>query len=129
MAFWTGCGGHIEKVSGGAKLEVSKWTVRKTASKTVVKHSGNCDAPAVLLGGVEGTFTAEGPWDDTNLPDTDYGLDAGDSLAVKFMCGASGKFYQGTALVEDFQVSLDVEGVLTFTISGSISGAFTDPVT
>lgn len=40
----------------------------------------------------DNAWSAQIPWDDTNLPDTDFGLVPGVKVTLKFPSGATGKF-------------------------------------
>jgi hypothetical protein len=88
MALHSGNGGEI--VVGAVTLHVTKWTVRKTARLAEATHSGKTATNfEKVVPHYE--WTAEIPWDDTNLPDTDAGLVEGAKLTITFHDGASGK--------------------------------------
>jgi len=88
MSFWSGNGGQI--VVGAVTLNVTKHTVRKTARLAEATHSG---VAATNFEKVVPHYewSAEIPWDDTNLPDTDAGLAEGAKVTIVFHDGDSGK--------------------------------------
>jgi hypothetical protein len=92
MALWSGNSGEIVVDPAGAALtlNVTKWTVRKTARLAEATHSGKAATNfEKVVPHYE--WTAEVPWDDENLPDTDGTLIEGAKVTIRFVLGASTK--------------------------------------
>jgi hypothetical protein len=117
MSFWTGNGGEI--VVGAVTLHVTKWTVRKTARLAEATHSGTT---ATNFEKVVPHFewTAEVPWDDTNMPDVDAGLAEGAKVTIVFHDGASGKTFTltNTSVETLEQVNDNENDIIRVTVSG-----------
>lgn len=78
----------------------------------------------------DNAWTATVPWDDTNLPDTDFGLVPGVKVTLKFPSGASGKFHQlaGTTVETVRSVKDNANNILMSFVSGK-GGDITREVT
>lgn len=131
MAFWNGLGGSLTVDPAGAAfvLVVHKHTVRKTARLVENTHSG---VTATNFEKVVPHYewTAEIPWDDTKLPDTDGTLNEGAKVTLKFTDGGSTKFLTLTdTSVETLEEVVDVaNNIITVVLSGK-GGTLTRQVT
>lgn len=65
--------------------------VRKAARLAENTHSG-CAATNYDAVVPDHSWNASVPWDETNIPDTDFGLAPGDKVTVRFNQGSTGKF-------------------------------------
>ena len=78
----------------------------------------------------EADGTCEVLWDSTAIPDTDNGLTRGASVTVRLDIGDSGKFYTGTALIENLSLKVNnLSDVVKADITFRYSGSLTLPVT
>ena len=124
-------GAIIVDPSGGAtQFENTDWTLNKTAvlaDITDSSTSGYQKKKSIVKGG---TFTINGVWDDTTIPDTDVTLDQGDEVTLKLEVGAGSKFYQFAAIIETLTVTDDNRAdVIRYAVTGHVNGTITDPVT
>lgn len=76
---------------GAAVLHCRLTRLRKGARLSDNTHSGVAAAnyDAVVP---DHAWSASIPWDDTNIPDTDFGLVEGAKVTLRFNQGATGKF-------------------------------------
>lgn len=89
MSQWSGNGGGI--TVDGVTINIGKWTLRKGARLAENTHSAK-SATNFELVVPDHSGSLEIPWDDTNLPDTDAGLEEGAKVTIVFNYGQSGKF-------------------------------------
>lgn len=114
---------------GATRLEARLTRVRKGSRLTENTHSGvlatNYD-PVVP----DNAWSGSVPWDDTNIPDTDFGLVAGAKVTLKFLLGAGGKFeiLTGTT-VETVEDIMDNAGDIIRTEISGRGGVVTLAVT
>lgn len=128
MSVWNGLGGGII-VNSGTELPVQGWTLRKNARLTENSHSG-VSATNYELVIKDHSWTADIPWDDTRLPDTDEGLNEGDKVTIRFDKGTSTKFATLTSSsVETLEEVNDVaNNILMVRVSGK-GGVLTRDIT
>ena len=131
MAFWSGLGGSvIVDPTGTPKTIVAhSHTVRKTSKNTENTHTGSVASNFEhLYPHYEATIKV--PWDDTNLPDVDVGLQEGAKVNIKFPDGNSTKFLilSGT-LVESLEEELDVMSNIILAVITTKGGTLTRQVT
>lgn len=131
MAFWNGLGGTIvrDPASAAQVINVTKHTIRKTARLAETTHSGNTATSfQEVIPHYE--WEAEGVFDDTNLIDTDLGMEEGDVETLKFNDGGSSKFVTLTGTtIESIEEVQDVrEDVIRWSIRGR-GGTITRQVT
>ena len=89
MSQWSGNGGDV--VVGVVTLNIGKWTLRKGARLAENTHSAKSATNfETVVPDYSGSI--EIPWDDTNLPDTDVGLEEGAKVTIVLHYGLSGKF-------------------------------------
>ena len=86
---------------------------------------------ATWLGTVtEADFRCTVVFDSTALMITDNGVTPGNSVTVRGDLGDSGKFYTGTAVIEDVRHYWNNrQGVVEAEVTGKYSGTLTQPVT
>lgn len=89
MSQWSGNGGGIQV--DGVVINIGKWTLRKGARLAENTHSAKRSTNFELVV-PDHSGSIEIPWDDTNLPDTDVGLEEGAKVTITFDYGLSGKF-------------------------------------
>ena len=130
MSFHTGHGGGVV-VDGTTILGVQEWQFTKTArlAETTNAESGGIANWLKVL--VEAAGSANIVWEDTQVPDTDVTLDAGDSItALRLDVGDTAKFYSFAAIVESLQMTNNnLNDAVKFTVNWWSNGAITDPVT
>lgn len=131
--FHTGHGGTITVDPSGTPVTfdgITEWKLTKTARLADTTHGGTSgweQRKKILKGG---QWSINFIWDSTNIPDTDFTLDQGDEVTLKFLVGDSTKFYSFAAIVETLEiVDNEVSDVVRGTASGFVNGAITDPVT
>lgn len=127
MAFWGGPGGHLNL--GVGTLAVRGHKIRKKSISAQNNHSAVvADNHEPLLPAYE--WEAVAPWDDTFMPDVDFGLIENTKQTVKFLDASSGKFVILTdTLVENLEESYDVdEDIIVVSASGK-GGTLTRQVT
>lgn len=117
MAYWSGLGGYM--VVGATRLDINKWTLRKTARLVENTNSGSV---ATNFNAVVPHYewTVEVPWDSVNIPDTDVGLVEGAQVTITFYTGASGKYQTlvATTVESNEEVDDDANDIIRETISG-----------
>lgn len=127
MANWSGNGSSL--VIAAAALATTLTRLRKMARLAETTNSGTSSSQyqAVVS---DHSWSASCVWDDTNLPDTDFGLIEGAVVTLKFNMGASGKFETLTnTTVESLEDIMDARNdVIRTDISGK-GGVLTRPVT
>lgn len=114
----------------GATVLVCRLTrVRKGARLAENTHSG-CAATNYDAVVPDHAWSMSIPWDDTNLPDVDFGLNAGDKVTLKFLEGSTGKFevLSGTT-VESVENIRDNSGDIIRTEASGKGGVLTPAVT
>ena len=120
----------VDPSGAATQFEDTDWTINKTgvhADITDSSTAGYQKFKGIVKGG---TFTINGVWDDTTIPDTDVALDMNDETTIKFEVGSGSKFYQFAAIIETLTVTNDNRAdVVRYSISGKINGSITDPVT
>lgn len=127
MAFHSGNGSTI--TVGAVVLHCKKATLRKGARLVENTHSGTSSSNYVKVV-PDHSWTAEVPWDDTNLPDTDAGLVEGQQVTITFAKGASGKTAVLTnTTVETLEDVMDNEGDIIRTVVSGKGGALTRETT
>lgn len=78
----------------------------------------------------DNAWSAVIPWDDTNLPDTDFGLVPGAKVTLKFPSGATGKFQQlANTSVEALRHLKDNANNILMTFASGKGGDLTREVT
>lgn len=116
-------------VIGAATLECTMTRFRKGARLAETTDSGTSSSKYKQVV-KDHSWSASVVWDDTNLPDTDFGLVEGAEVTLKFNMGGSGKFEALTGTtVESCEDIMDNKGdVIRTEISGK-GGVLTRPVT
>lgn len=128
MAFLSGNGGEI--IVGSTTVHVATWE-GNFGSRLVENTNSNTSGASNYEKVVDDcSWTAECPLDDTNLPDTDAGLNGGAQVTVKFYLGAGTKFYQLTnTTVEEVRARNDnATDIVRVTVTGK-GGSLTRPIT
>jgi hypothetical protein len=127
MSFWSGNGSSLQIAS--ATLECRLTRMRKAVRLGETSNSGSSSSSYIKVIS-DHSWSASIPWDDTNLPDTDFGLTEGAVVTLKFPMGASGKFEQlaGTT-VESLEDIMDNTGDIIRTEASGRGGVLTRPVT
>jgi hypothetical protein len=128
IAFVRGNGGQA--LFGANTLKVITWqgSFRNRLAETT--NSGTNGLATWFPTVSEGDGSMECLLDDTELPDTDFGMTRGASGTLRLDLGNSGKFYTGTALIEDLVMKVNnVQDVVKFDVRFKYSGTLTLPIT
>jgi hypothetical protein len=114
---------------GAVDLHCRMTRVRKGARLTETTHSGTSSSVYQKVV-KDHSWSLSVPWDDTNLPDTDVGLNEGDVVTITFTMGGSGKteVLTGTT-VESLEDIMDSAGDIIRTEVSGKGGVITRPVT
>lgn len=88
MANWSANGSKL--VIGASTLHCTNVTLIKSSRLTENTSSANSSTNYVQVV-KDHSWNADLPWDDTNLPDTDFGLVEGAQVTLVFNEGTSGK--------------------------------------
>lgn len=127
MANWSANGSNL--VTGAATLACTMTRMSKMSRLAETTDSGTSSSryQEVVK---DHSWSASVVWDDTNLPDTDFGLTEGATVTLRFNMGGSGKFETLTGTtVERLEDIMDSKGdVIRTEISGK-GGVLTRPVT
>lgn len=131
MSYWAGPGGDVIVDPSGTPvtLRIHKHEVIKSAKLAENNHSGvSATNFEKIIPHYE--WTIDVPFDDTNLPDTDAGLEEGEKVTLKFKDGPSGKFciLTNTSVEKLAGTYVTDEGVLMVVITGK-GGTLTRQVT
>ncbi len=131
MAYWGGPGGQVEVGTSPSEvtLHCRSHSVRKTSRIVENSHSGvSATNFEPIIDHYEWTVVV--PWDDTNLPDVDVGLEEGLKVTIKFNDAGSGKFKTLTnTTVESLEEQYDSDqNIMMVTITGR-GGTLTRQVT
>jgi hypothetical protein len=127
MGFHSGNGSAIQV--GANTLHARLTRVRKAARLAENTHSGTSSSNYEKVV-KDHAWSGSIPWDDTNLPDTDVGLNEGDKVTVTFPMGASGKSETLTnTTVEYLEDIMDNQGDIIRTEISGKGGVLTRPVT
>lgn len=127
MGFHSGNGSSIQV--GANTLHARLTRVRKGARLTENTHSGTSSSNFEKVV-KDHAWSGSIPWDDTNLPDTDVGLNEGDKVTITFPMGASGKSETLTnTSVEYLEDIMDNNGDIIRTEIAGKGGVLTRPVT
>lgn len=127
MANWSANGSLITK--GGSTLHVTNVSyvdgARLTENTNSANSSTNYDKVVA-----DNSWSCDIPWDDTNLPETDFGLTSGSKVTLIFNMGSSGKTATLTnTTVERLEMIMNNEqDIVRSRITGR-GGALTRPVT
>lgn len=122
--------------ANGSDLQISSTTLackmtrmRKASRLAEATDSGTSSSKYVPVVS-DHSWSASVVWDDTNMPDTDFGLTEGAVVTLRFNMGDSGKFETLTGTtVESVEDIMDNTGdVIRTEISGK-GGVLTRPVT
>jgi hypothetical protein len=116
-------------VIGASTLDCKMTRMRKASRLAETTDSGTSSSRYLQVV-KDHSWSASVIWDDTNLPDTDFGLVEGAVVTLRFNMGAGGKFeiLTGTT-VESLEDIMDSAGdVIRTEISGK-GGVLTRPVT
>lgn len=127
MAFWSGNGSKL--MIGLTTLHCKNVRLRKMARLVENTHSGvsSSNYQSVVP---DHSWSCEIPWDDTNLPDTDFGLTEGAVVTLVFNMGTSGKTATLTGTtVESLENVMDNSGDIVRTNITGKGGALTREVT
>lgn len=122
MAFWSGLGGYVvvtTPTTNSTRLDVSKWTLRKTSRLVENTNSGSVATNfEAVVPNYE--WTIEVPWDSVNIPDTNVGLVEGAKVTIQFFTGASGlsQILVDTSVESNEEVDDDANDIIRETISG-----------
>lgn len=116
-------------VIGAATLHCTEVNLIKSARLTENTSSANASTNYVKVV-ADHSWSATVPWDDTNLPDTDFGLVEGVQVTLVFNQGASGKTATLTnTTVERLETIMNNEqDIVRCRVSGK-GGALTREVT
>lgn len=127
MAFWSANGSKL--VIGAATLHCTNVTLVKQARLVENTNSSNSSSNYVPVV-KDHSWSADVPWDDTNLPDTDFGLVEGAQVTLVFNEGGSGKTATLTnTTVERLETIMNNENdIVRVRVSGK-GGALTREVT
>lgn len=126
--FHTGQGGSF--TAAATEVEgVRNWKLSLTSllAETTNASSGGIQQWLKILTG--GTWSCDVILDSTNLPDTDLSMAEGDTIALVFNIGDSSKTYSFTGIVETLEISCPANDVVSYSLSGKINSAVTDPTT
>lgn len=127
MAFQTANGSSLQ--IGASTLNCRLTRLRKAARLTENTHSGVANSNYEKVVG-DHSWSASIPWDDSNLPDTDFGLVEGAKVTLIFNMGGSGKTETLTnTTVESVEDIMDNQGDIIRTEVSGRGGALTRPVT
>lgn len=114
---------------GATTLHCRLTRLRKAARLADNTHSGTS---ASNYDGVvpDHSWSASIPWDDTNIPDTDFGLIEGTKVTLKFPLGTTGKFQQlaGTTIESVEDIKDNAGDIIRTEVSGK-GGVLTRAVT
>jgi hypothetical protein len=127
MAFWSGNTSLL--TIGAATLNCRMTRLSQGSRLTENTHSGTSSTNfhAVVK---DHSWSASIPWDDTNLPDTDFGLIEGAQVTLVFNFGASGKTATLTSTsVERVEHVMDNAGDIIRTDISGRGGVLTRPTT
>ena len=128
MAFHSGQSGKA--TVGGVDINVTDWTLTINGRLAEVTHSGSSGFAAWLKVLEEGSGSFNAPWDDTQVPDTDIALGAGDTGTMTLYCGDSAKFFSFTFFIESLATTNNAQNDVTrYTVNFKTSGSITHPVT
>ncbi|AMV25439.1 hypothetical protein VT84_13640 [Gemmata sp. SH-PL17] len=127
MANWSGLGSKL--MIGATSLHCTVVTNDRTsrlAENTNSSHSATNFDPVVP----HNEWEADVPWDDTNLPDTDFGLVPGAKVTLILVDGASGKTatLTGTTVERHRIVRDNANDIIRSKVSGK-GGAMTPETT
>lgn len=127
MAFLSGNGGEV--LVGVVTLNITKWTLRKSSRNVDNTHSGVTAANYEHVV-PDHSATIEIPWDDTNIPDTDAGLNEGSKVTITFNLGSGSKTEVLTnTLVESVEDVCDNSGDIIRSVATVKGGTLTRAVT
>jgi hypothetical protein len=127
MSFWSGNGSKL--TIGVTDLNCRLTRLNQSARLAENTHSGTTSTnfEAVVK---DHSWSAEIPWDDTNLPDTDFGLVEGAKVTLIFAFGTSGKTATMTnTSVERVEHVMDNAGDIIRTSVSGRGGVLTRPTT
>lgn len=104
--FRSGNGGTI--AIGGTTLHVKTWSGKIGIRDVENTHSGTSGSSNYEKVVIDASFTAEGPWDEDNQPDTDAGFMPGNKITATLKVGAGAKTVVLTnCLVVDLELIVD----------------------
>lgn len=128
MAYLSGNGGAL--VVGIIELAIKQWTCNTGARTTENTHSGTAGFTNYEAVVIDARWTAEGPWDDTVIPDVDAGLTPGSKPLLTFQVGSGSKTIILTgSIIEDFEIIDDnTSDIVRWRASGK-GGTVTRPLT
>jgi len=127
MAFWSGNGSSLQ--IGVTTLHCRMTRMRKAARLAETTHSGTSSSVYQQVV-KDHSWSASIVWDDTNLPDTDFGLTEGAQVTLIFNIGGSGKTETLTGTtVESLEDIMDSTGDIIRTEITGKGGVLTRPVT
>lgn len=127
MAFWSANGSKL--TIGVTTLECRMTRLTQSARLAENTHSGTTSTnfEAVVK---DHSWSASIPWDDTNLPDTDFGLVEGAKVTLIFNFGSSTKTATLTnTSVERIEHVMDNAGDIIRTEISGRGGILTRPTT
>lgn len=128
MAFVRGNGGTLIFSSNTFKVISWNLSLRNRLAETTNSATSGLATWFATVSEADGS--AECLLDDTELPDTDFGMTRGASATLRLDLGNSGKFYTGTALIEDLVLKVNnIQDVVKYDVRFKYSGTLTLPVT
>lgn len=128
--FHSGVGGKL--TIGGTDLEVANWSYNENARLAEVTNSASGGLAVYIDTVTEVSWTCEGPWDSTALPDTDVGAIPGTQAALVLTFGNSTKTMTlADTVVESLAFTVDTVGgtSIRFTASGKGTSGITRATT
>lgn len=129
MAFFSGNGGGVT-VNGGVEKNVGRWEIDHRVRLAENTHSGTNGASNYESVVQDNSGSVDIPVDDTDLPEVDMLIIAGNKIALVGQLGTSGKTCVLTnTTVESVVYINDPSGDIVRARVSFKGGAFTGPVT
>jgi hypothetical protein len=127
MAYPSGNGGAI--LIGSVEIAVKQWTCNSGARTTENTHSGTGGYTNYEMVVWDARWTAEGPWNDSAIPDTvAVGLIPGSKITLIMQLGSTAKTQTLTnTIVEDFELIVDNSGDIVRWRATGKGGSITRP--
>ena len=125
MAYFTGKTGEV--VAGGTTLYVTNWTAETAADLPETSHSGSAGFRTFVVGLKGMTGTIDLNWDSATdltaaVPAITAGTDIGALLL--YLDAGDGYITAASALVGSCTITTPIDGVVTYSISYTVSGAY-----
>jgi len=127
MAFQSANGSSLQIASTTLNCRVTRITKRSRTTENTHSGVASSNYEHVVY---DHAWSASVPWDDTNIPDTDFLLIEGTKVALKFPLGTTGKFNLLTnTIVETVEDICDNAGDIIRTEITGKGGVLTRAVT